>query len=62
MLFCLMTLSVQTVFAQEDSSSTDGEETVDSGAVAMIQLQKQLQSQKQLQNQRKSRANRLTSA
>jgi biopolymer transport protein ExbB len=34
MLFCLMTLSVQTVFAQGDSSSTDGEETVDSGAVA----------------------------
>jgi biopolymer transport protein ExbB len=34
MLFCLITLSVQTVFAQEDSSSTDGEETVDSGAVA----------------------------
>ena len=35
MLFCIMTLSVQTVFAQgEDSSSTDGEEMVDSGAVA----------------------------
>ena len=35
MLFCLMTLNVQTVFAQgEDSSSTDGEEMVASGAVA----------------------------
>jgi len=34
MLFCLMTLSVQTVFAQGDSSSTDGDAMVDSTAEA----------------------------